>query len=51
MSNFKESPTREVFIEDIDMQMLQYFLKYFYNCQIPRLPENENFEKTAKSLY
>ena len=48
MSNFKESPTREVFIEDIDMQMLQYFLKYF---KIPRLPENENFEKTAKSLY
>jgi hypothetical protein len=33
------------------MQLLQYFLKYLYNCKIPRLLENENFEKTAKSLY
>jgi hypothetical protein len=27
-SNFKDSLTREVFIEDTDMQVFQYFLKY-----------------------
>jgi hypothetical protein len=50
-SNFKDSLTREVFIEDIDMQVFQYFLQYLYTCRIPRLPEDENFEKTVKSLY
>ena len=42
-SNFEDSLSREVFIEDIDMQVFQYFFKYLYNCQILRLPEDENF--------
>ena len=50
-SNFKDSVIREVFIEDIDMQVFKYSLKYLYNCQNLELPEDENFQKTVKSLY
>ena len=31
-SNFKDSLTGEVFIDNIDMQVFQYFLQYLYTC-------------------
>lgn len=50
-SSFKESQTREVVIEDIDIQVFQYFLEYLYTCQIPKLAKNEHYKQSIKSLY
>jgi hypothetical protein len=44
-SDFKESRTHEVVIEDIDFQVFTHFLNYLYSCRIPKLAKDGRCEQ------
>jgi speckle-type POZ protein len=46
---FKESQTRVVVIEDIDVQVFRHLLDYFYTSEAPRITRNE--ESSIMLLY